>query len=531
MVIILKYQEFNTKYESITNNDFIDKILWFNNIRNFEDYKKITQSSFPFEFPNSNYFYNKINEYKDKKIVIIGDYDCDGVCATSIMILFLQYLGISCDYIIGDRFIDGYGMNNSLIDKAIKMNASLIITVDNGIKCKENVDYAKEKGIDIIITAHHQPEEECIPNTVIYNPHYKSNLIFKDFCGAFTVFCLIYGYFKYENRIKDSDKSLLFSLYELAALATIGDVMPLYDINRKIVNMLVNHIKNDTIYNKGLSLLVHKLNLDSNTTSSDVAYKLVPVCNAPGRLKNASLIVDLFISKENTINECFNLNEERKNLTKEALKNIEINENAKINVIYIENLSEGIIGIVAGNICEKTNKPTFVFTNDSTGEIKGSGRSIDGYNILIETEKIIKENNLYVKYGGHEGAMGITLKNKECLNIFDKLINESCDLEIIEKTIPYIKAPSLSLKEIYELLENLEPHGQGLILPLLCVEGKPINIKIINDSHSQFSIKNNGEYLNFMAFNKIVEQYNDKFYFEIKKSLYNNKIYYKGYIK
>ena len=106
MVIILKYQEFNTKYESITNNDFIDKILWFNNIRNFEDYKKITQSSFPFEFPNSNYFYNKINEYKDKKIVIIGDYDCDGVCATSIMILFLQYLGISCDYIIGDRFID-----------------------------------------------------------------------------------------------------------------------------------------------------------------------------------------------------------------------------------------------------------------------------------------------------------------------------------------------------------------------------------------------------------------------------------------
>ena len=168
----MKYQEFTEEYENITNNDLLNKVLWFNGIKNKAEYQAIETNSFPFYFDNTEYFIDMINKHQNNKIIIVGDYDCDGVCATSIMLIFLKKLGIDCDYIIGNRFIDGYGMNNDLIDKAIAKGASLLITVDNGIKCKDNVKYAKDKGLDIIVTDHHLPDS--IEETVEANSNWTA---------------------------------------------------------------------------------------------------------------------------------------------------------------------------------------------------------------------------------------------------------------------------------------------------------------------------------------------------------------------
>lgn len=515
----MKYIEFIEKYESITNNELIDKILWMNGIKNIHDYKKINTSSFPFYFSNQKIFNDYINKHSN--ITIIGDYDCDGVCATTIMMKFLTALNKNCNYIIGDRFIDGYGMNNNLVDKAKALGTDLIITVDNGIKCKDSVGYAKTLGMDVLVTDHHEVEESMIPECEIFNPHYKCDFEFEEICGAFVALMLIIGYNQEYNFFA---KDFIYELYELAAIATIGDVMPLYDINRKIVTMLTNRIANDVVQNEGLKKLIYAAKANS---AVDLAYNVVPIINAPGRIDKANIIIDILIGKNNDITTAIELNNLRKELTKKGLEKI-IPEDEKINVLFIPNLNEGILGILAGNIKEKTNKPTFIFTNGDKEEIKGSGRSVAGFNILNATEKIIKNNNLFTQYGGHEGAMGLTLKNIDAFYQFKKLINKENKDAIFEATTNYITLP-FSIKEASKAISMLEPIGQGLSIPLLKIEGKPCNIKIINDLHTQFQIKTTWGYESFIAFNKIIQK-ETSFYFTINKSEYMGKEYYKGNI-
>lgn len=522
----MKYQEFTEEYENITNNDLLNKVLWFNGIKTKSEYQAIETNSFPFYFDNTEYFIDMINKHQNDKIIIVGDYDCDGVCATSIMLIFLKKLGIDCDYIIGNRFIDGYGMNNDLIDKAIAKGASLLITVDNGIKCKDNVKYAKDKGLDIIVTDHHLPDLDSIPDCMIYNPHYNTNLPFKDVCGAFVAFMLVFGYYKSNKAIASLEINDIQEFYELAAIATIGDVMPLYNINRLIVKSLVKKINT----NRLISLPLNRLIIDAKdiSSSTDLAFKIVPILNAPGRIQSAEAAVDFLTGKEFSLDILISLNEKRKKITKESLELLTIDDE-NINVIYHENLNEGIIGILAGSIKEKTNKPTFVFTNGENGEIKGSGRSVEGFNILIEAEKIIKENDLALGYGGHEGAMGITLKNMESFYSFKKIINDIFKNFKIEPVIPYIKYPNISFEEGSKLLNTLEPFGQGLNIPLFMIEGTPINNRILKEAHTSFSIKNSFRY-DFIYFNHIVSN-EQRFYFTITESLYNNRITYKGNVK
>lgn len=519
----MKYIEFNEAYEKITDNPLLDQILWYNGIHNSDDYHKINTSSFPFYFKNTKIFLDTLEKHKSNKVYVIGDYDCDGVCATAMMIKFLKKININCEYLIGDRFIDGYGMNNSLIDKVIEGGGSLIITVDNGIKCADSVQYAITNNIDCLITDHHMPDE-VIPNAPIFNPHYDEDFPFTDMCGAFTAFMLIYSYHKEKKAL---DKDFLYEMYELSALATIGDVMPLYNINRKIVSLLVSRIQNRQIINSGINALLSKLS--SISSSTDIAYRLVPIINAPGRLQNANLIVDILLGDLSNVDKCIALNEERKTITKQTIAKIKIDDE-RVNVIYQENINEGIIGIVAGSIKERTNRPTFIFTNDNTGEIKGSGRSIHGYNILNAAIEILNKNDLAVRYGGHEGAMGITLRDKNAFLLFKKLINESYQNDI-EPSAVCLKYPEMTLNDAYSAIELLEPLGQGLSIPIFKISGTPQGIKVIKNLHTQFQLSIAGVPQTFMAFNKIITKDDCEFYFTIDKSLFNNKFYYKGFVQ
>lgn len=531
----MKYEEIK-KFDNLKNNYLINSILWFNGIKTIDDLKMLEQSDFPYRFNFADEFIAAINKCKNnnKKIVIIGDYDCDGVCATSILKIFLDALKIDNDFIIGDRVTDGYGMNNSLIDKAKQMNASLIITVDNGIKCKDEVIYAKSLGIDVIITDHHLPEDDYIPNCLIFNPHYKNDhLIFKDICGAFVITALIYDYLKSPNALIKSSKELMFELYELAALATIADLMPLYYFNRKLVIQLYKNINNSSIYNYGLKLLIETLLASNEITlpivDDSLSFKVVPIINAPGRLKHASILVDLFTNpNSDIIDECLKINQKRKLESSIALSKLTI-EDTNINVLFDDTIPEGILGIVASQIKEKTNKPTLVFTTGHNGTIKGSGRSIDGFHLLNALIDVFNRFDLALYYGGHEKALGLTLKDISAYKEFKQRVS-NMPYETTEVIKYYIEANNYP-STIYNAVDSLKPYGQGFEKPLFHVKGFPINHKILKERHSSFQIINNNITYNFIYFNHIIENKELDVYFTVSRENFNNKEYYKCYVE
>lgn len=520
----MMYKEFNKTFDPITEDAFIDSILWFNGIKNKDDYAKLTLSSFPFEFKKTSAFIEKINAYKNKKVVVLGDYDCDGVCATSIMMKFLHLINIDCSFVIPNRFQDGYGINNHLIDEIKKKGRNLIITVDNGIKAKMVVEYAASLGIEVIITDHHQVEALEVPNTLVFDPFYNENFSFPNICGAFVAFVLVYSYLKREKIAYSKD--FMMELYELSALATIGDVMPLRDVNRKIVSLLVKQINQSLVVNPGISRAIKTLSL-KQVSSNDIAFKIVPVINAPGRLGDASLAVELLLNGEN-LDACLSLNESRKQLTKEYSPLLHTKPQNKVNVCFIPDLNEGIIGILAGNLKEKTKKPSFVFTNKDE-EIKGSGRSIFGYNILEETMKVLTPS-LCLKYGGHEGAMGLSLNGMDALKEFEEKINASYPSSITEEEEFYLDFKDISFEEAYKKLCSLEPFGEGFKIPLFHMEGEATNLKNPKELHTSFSIKKMGRFYNFFCFNQVMVPKKDVF-FEINKSDFNGTSYYKGIIR
>ena len=501
----MNYIEYVSK-NRIVNDDLLNKILNYNNIF---DLDLLNKTSYPYDYEYINDFINMIDKHKN--ISIIGDYDCDGICATSIMYLFLKRLGKEVDYIIGNRALDGYGINENLINQAIKNSSKLIITVDNGINAIDEVEYAKSKGLDIIVTDHHL-STGSFPNCLIFNPHYEPNIKFKDVCGAFVAFSLVHSYFRHKNSV---DKLFLTNLYELSALATIADVMPLYDINRIIVNNLVKSINYKKIINKGIKKLCDKLINSSDITAMDLSFQIVPVINASGRLDDASFVVNLFTGNESDelINEVIRINEKRKNLTNEAFSNIKLDYNENIYVCLIEDINEGLLGILSGKILNMTKKPTFVFTTTSD-LIKGSGRSLENFDLH---NKISSMDINFNSFGGHKRAVGISFTNMEDFNIFKKEVQR---FEVPEAVTYYITYNYNSFDEVYKKIRSLEPIGEGLKIPYFYIEGSIKDIKVINGKHTSFRMLINNKFERFIVYNMVVESGMYRLLFEIKNTNY-----------
>lgn len=490
----------------IVNDDLLNKILNYNNIF---DLDLLNKTNYPYDYKNINEFISLIDKHKN--ISIIGDYDCDGICATSIMYLFLKRLGKEVDYIIGNRALDGYGINENLINQAIKNNSKLIITVDNGINAVEEVEYAKNKGLDIIVTDHHLSTSE-FPNCLIFNPHYEDDIKFKDVCGAFVAFSLVHSYFRHKNSV---DKLFLTNLYELSALATIADVMPLYDINRIIVSNLVKSINYKKIVNKGIKKLCDKLINTTDTTAMDLSFQIVPVINASGRLDDAGFVVNLFTGNESDelIDEIVRINEKRKNLTNEAFSNIKLDYNENIHVCLLEDINEGLLGILSGKILNMTKKPTFVFTTTSD-LIKGSGRSLENFDLH---NKISTMDINFNSFGGHKRAVGISFTSMEDFNRFKKEVQY---FEVPEAVTYYITYNYNSFDEVYKKIRSLEPIGEGLKIPYFYIEGSIRDIKIINGKHTSFRMLINNKFERFIIYNMVFESGLYRLLFEIKNTNY-----------
>jgi len=428
-----------------------------------------------------NIIKNKIDE--KKKIRIIGDYDVDGVCSTFILLDGLKNAGGIVDYDIPDRVADGYGLNKRLVEKAISEKIDTIITCDNGIAAFEEIKFAKENGLTVILTDHHDiPTDGKIPpaDTVTDPKIVGSEYPYNNICGAVVAFNLIRLYYKLFGINIDAENEYL----PFAALATICDVMDLVDENRRIVKQGLPLIKKSE--NTGFIALLAATGLSAKTglvSVYDCGFILGPCINACGRLENANIAMALFLAESmdeaKTIAEKMrDLNEERKADTEEGFNRAsEIADSEeylqdKVLVLYVKDCSESIVGIVAGRIKEKYNKPTIILTNAESG-IKGSGRSIEAYNMFLELSKC---KDLFSKFGGHPMAAGLsivgdTLKEQE-ENLMELRTRLNANTTLTEEDLmPKIRFDmELPFKYVSEKLINewniLEPFGTGNDKPM-----------------------------------------------------------------
>ena len=427
----------------------------------------------------------------NKKIVVYGDYDADGVTSTSILYKALSHAGAKVSYYIPDREQEGYGMSTDRIGILKEEGTDIIITCDNGISAIEQVKTAKELGMTIVVTDHHEVgfvedekgnREYVLPEAdALVNPKQKEcKYPFKLLCGAGIAYKFSQGLFKSMGL----NGKVLEELLQFAGIGTICDIVDLFDENRILAKNALQYLNNTE--NVGLQALVEVLGLkDKKISAGTIGFQIGPCINATGRLETANLSVDLLLSEDkeralelaNTLND---LNKKRQEMTNESAEQIiaELEasglKNQKVIVAYNKNIHESIAGIVAGKVREKYNLPTIVLTAGKEMP-KGSGRSIDEYNLF---EELLKCKECIENFGGHPMAAGLSLK-EENIPRLRKMLNENCKLTEDDIT-PKIRIDKqvnvmdLTFDELAEI-ESLEPYGKGNTSPLLGDKGLSIN--------------------------------------------------------
>lgn len=422
----------------------------------------------------------KIKE--QKKIRIIGDYDIDGVCSTYILLKGLKRAGAAVDVDIPDRMKDGYGISRELIDLAKEAGTDTIITCDNGISAIEQIAYAKELGMTVLVTDHHEvPYEEQEDGSIrtflpdadaIVNPKQEDcGYPFKGICGGMVAFKVICGlYEKLGIPFKEAEELIPF-----AAIATVGDVMDLVDENRILVKDGLRRLQNPE--NEGLKALIRVNNLENREiTAYHIGFVLGPCMNASGRLSTAKRALQLLLSqdvKEASVlaEDLKNLNDSRKDMTAKGVEQaVELVETTdllydRVLVIYLPDCHESLAGIIAGRIRERYTRPVFVLTRAEEG-VKGSGRSIEAYHMFQEMGKC---KELLTKFGGHPMAAGLSLP-EENVEAFRRKLNENCVLtqeDMIEKIVIDVPMPmSYVTIPLIRQLSQLEPFGKGNTKPV-----------------------------------------------------------------
>ena len=416
-----------------------------------------------------------------KKIRIIGDYDIDGVTATCILLKGLKRLNANVDTYIPDRVKDGYGMHEQLIDKALEDGIDTILTCDNGIAAAAEIEYAKKEGLTVIVTDHHDiPFRDTedgriwiIPKAdAVVNPKQNDCLYpNKNICGAVVAWKLIWAL--YERLGIDSDE--IWDFLELAAIATVGDVMDLQGENRIIVKEGLKKLSSTSF--EGLKALICVNNLEgAEITAYHVGFVIGPCINASGRLDTAARSLELLLADNmedamKLADDLYDLNQSRKAMTEQgkeqAIQSIEENNLGKdrVLVVYLPDCHESLAGIIAGRIREAYNKPVFVLTKGADG-VKGSGRSIEAYSMY---EELVKCSDLLTQFGGHPMAAGLSMEEKN-VELFRRRLNDNCTLteqDLIPKIMIDVPMPITYLsKKLTEQLKVLEPFGKGNSKPL-----------------------------------------------------------------
>lgn len=410
-----------------------------------------------------------------KKICVYGDYDCDGITATALLYSYLECMGADVSYYI-NQHSEGYGLCADALRRLAEEGVELIITVDNGISAIAEAELAKELGVELVITDHHKPGE-VLPNAAaVVDPHREDDLsTFKDLCGCGVALKLI-------AAMDGGDcSSALEQFSDLAAIATIADIVPLKGENREIARLGLHYLENTE--NAGLKALMAAASVKPPVSSTTAAFSLAPRLNASGRFGSASEAVELLLCEdENSAEEMArrlnNLNNERKKTEGDIMSVIEayINENPdvlykRVIFLYGEGWHHGVIGIVAAKLVERFGKPVFILSDDEDFA-RGSARSVEGFSI----HKALTACSEHLdKFGGHSGAGGFSLK-KENINLFNEALQKYAAEEFPSMPVKELHADKLLqprelTAESVRSLEMLEPCGEGNPSPLFAMPG------------------------------------------------------------
>lgn len=460
---------------------------------------------------------------ENKHIHIIGDYDQDG---NSAVVILMKGLGLHSErltYSIPDRVSDGYGINDRMVEEASQMGVDLIITCDNGISAHGPVQKAKDLGMEVIVTDHHQvgmeDGDQVLPAAgAVINPHrLDCSYPFKELCGAGVCFKIIQAI----NMVLGMDDEDTYGLLEFAAMGTICDVVDLVDENRIIA---VEGLKRlNQTENLGVKYLALESGWNKEITAYALGFVLGPAINASGRLSTARLGVELFLEEDEAMVQAYaaelvRLNNERKDLTEEAYRMAYGKvrsgglDRAPIIALYLEGIHESIVGIVAGRIKEDFHRPTIIFTDASEpGLIKGSGRSIETYNMY---EKIGDHRDLTVSFGGHKMAAGMTIA-KDMFDSFYSVLVDGAGLskhDLQRKiTIDFQESIDSLDFDLVHMLERLGPFGKAN--PRAKLADKAVNILTYaligkNKNVLKINFEKNGRVMEGIMFAQAIETYN-----------------------
>jgi len=508
--------------QKIENLSVVESILYLRGITEKEEIEEFLsdkpQKTYdPFLIKNMDTAVKRIKKHlkKNNKIIVFGDYDVDGVTSTALLIEFFKNTTDKIDYYIPNRFSEGYGLNEEAI-KYIKedMKGDLIITVDNGISSYKEIEYAKELGLDIIVTDHHSPPEQ-LPNCIILNVKQEGDMYpFKDLCGCGIAFKLAQAL----QRELELPKNLISAALDLVALGTIADIVPLVDENRTIVKYGLKQINSNRRI--GLSVLREVVGLkDKEINSGRIGFILAPCFNAAGRLEDAKLGVELLLEENRDealklAKYLYEINRERQKVQEkgeEFCKGLVERQYMDYDflVLRVDDVSEGVIGIVAGKMKDLFYKPTLVLTKSEEGYLKGSGRSIKGIDIYKEMREF---SHLFLGFGGHEMACGFSIEEDKL-----ELLREGLDKRAkeIKRISPDIFVPKLDITaeidaqdltlELIKEISKLEPYGMGNPKPIFIIKNIEVNTNWTkgcgnNNVHLKFSGKKDNVYLSGIGF-------------------------------
>lgn len=481
--------------EQIETTKLIDQLLEDRGIETAEEkdrflYPKLEHIQDPFHFAQIDQAKERIFDAIEngETIYVYGDYDADGVTSTTVMMKTLQALEAICDFYIPNRFTEGYGLHKTAIDQMANEGATVIITVDTGIANLEEAQYAKQLGIDLIITDHHEIQEKLPDAFAIIHPKTSPDYTFKHLAGVGVAFQFAYHLLDY----------LPSELLDLVAIGTIADLVPLVEENRVFATFGIEQLKRTE--HLGLQVLKEVCNINEEEVDEQtIGFVIGPRINAVGRLENASLAVQLLLTADEAearqlAAHMEQLNSERQqlvqNIVAEAEKRVDPSDG--IIMLYDENWHEGVLGIAASRLVQTFDRPVIMLTyKKETNELKGSARSMDNFDLFSHCMKI---RNLFTAFGGHAQAAGMTLpvENFEAIHqalneqIFNSLRAEDFKQQLtIQQSLPL----DALTEDLVHKINALAPFGMDNAEPLFEITATPTQIRQIGQDNKHLKLQ------------------------------------------
>ena len=459
--------------------------------------------------------FQAINE--QKRIIVVGDFDADGATSSALSVLALRMLGSNnVDYLVPNRFEDGYGLSPEVVDQALELGAEMIMTVDNGVSSIEGVRYAKENGITVLVTDHHLPGQVLPDVDAMVNPNLDSCAFpSKALAGVGVAFYLMMAlcvYMRKQNWFAQQgmQEPKLMELIDLVALGTVADVVPLDENNRILVHQGLQRIRAGKA-RPGIQALIEVAKRDARRlVASDFGFALGPRINAAGRLDDMSFGVELLMSNNihaarRMASELDGLNQTRKEIEEgmkqEAMafcERLQFGENSELPyglALFQRDWHQGVIGILASRIKEKFHRPVIAFADGGEGTIKGSCRSIPGLHMRDALDVIDTQNpGLIIKFGGHAMAAGLTIKEQD-FERFSRLFDEVVKKELDEAALKGVIMSDGELKpeefsmHVAEQLRSGGPFGQAFPEPIFDGEFKVLHQKLVGEKHLKLMLE------------------------------------------